>query len=34
MDKVSGKVVVNGVSDCEVKSAETQTVAFNASCPE
>lgn len=33
MDKVSGRVVVSGVSDCEVKSAETQTVAFNASLP-
>ena len=33
IDKVSGRVVVNGVSDCKVKSAETQTVAFNASLP-
>ena len=33
IDKVSGRVVVKGVSDCEVKSAETQTVAFNASLP-
>ena len=33
IDKVSGKVAVNGVSDCEVKSAETQTVTFNASLP-
>ena len=33
IDKVSGKVAVNGVSDCEVKSSETQTVTFNASLP-
>lgn len=33
IDKASGRVVVKGVSDCEVKSAETQTVAFNASLP-
>ena len=26
IDKVSGKVAVNGVSDCEVKSSETQTL--------